>query len=386
MKKKIAILGSTGSIGKSLLNIISKNKKNFNVKLLTGHKNYKLLLRQAKLFKVKYIIITDKKSYDIAKSETSNNKIKIFNNFKNLNKILDNKIDYTMSAIVGIEGLLPTLKIIKYTNKIAIANKESIICAWNLIKKELKRYDTEFVPVDSEHFSIWYALKNNNSFLDKVYITASGGSLLNIPKSKINKLDHKIFLKHPNWKMGKKITVDSTTLMNKVFEIIEAKKIFNLDYKQLNIVIHPQSYIHTIVKFYDGMVKIIAHDTTMMIPIFNSVFSNKKYFNNSKNLNINKLNFLSFKKVDKIKFPSVKILATLPKKNSLYETVLVSANDELVKLFLNKKIRFNEIISKLSKIINKNEFKKYKKILPRNVTDVIKTNELVRLKINSLII
>jgi 1-deoxy-D-xylulose-5-phosphate reductoisomerase len=160
MKQKIAILGSTGSIGKSLLKIIKKDKKKFEISLLTANKNYKILLKQVKEFNVKNIIITDQKYYKIAKLKYKNSKINIYNNFESLDLILKKKIDYTMSSIVGLTGLYPTLKIIKYTKIIAIANKESLICAWNLIKRELNLYNTKFIPVDSEHFSIWFALKN----------------------------------------------------------------------------------------------------------------------------------------------------------------------------------------------------------------------------------
>ena len=162
MKKKIAILGATGSIGLNLINIIEKDKKNFDIVLLSANKNYKKLFNIAKKFKVKNIIISDPKSYQKLKKKNNDKKIKIFNNYSELNKILKKKIDYVMNSIVGINGLDPTLKIIPLTKKIAIANKESIVCGWNLISKELKKYKTEFVPVDSEHFSMWYGLCNQN--------------------------------------------------------------------------------------------------------------------------------------------------------------------------------------------------------------------------------
>ena len=276
MIKKIAILGSTGSIGKTSLKIIEKDKKNFKVELLTTNENYKLLLNQAKKFKVKNIIITDKKKYQIALSKKIKS-IKIYNDFDKFEKIFPRKIDYVMSSIVGLDGLIPTINIIKHTKTIAIANKESILCAWNLIKKKLALHKTNFIPVDSEHFSIWYALKNYSNFnVNKIFLTASGGSLFNKSKSKVKNLKISDILNHPNWKMGKKITVDSSTMMNKVFEIIEAKKIFNLTYDQLGILIHPKSYIHSIIKLNDGMIKIIAHDTTMEIPIFNSIYYDTK--------------------------------------------------------------------------------------------------------------
>ena len=176
MKKKIAILGSTGSIGENTLKIIKKDKKSFDVNLLTTNKNINKIFKQAKEFKVKNIIISDLSSYRKAKIKFKKSKVKIFNNYDHFHKILKNKNDLVMSSITGLNGLSPTLKSIKYTKKILIANKESIICGWNLIEKELKKYKTKFIPVDSEHFSIWSLLQNYNSTnIEKIFITASGG-------------------------------------------------------------------------------------------------------------------------------------------------------------------------------------------------------------------
>ena len=385
MKKKIAILGSTGSIGKTLIQIIKKDKKNFKIELLSANQNYKEVLNQAKIFNVKNIIITDKKSYLRLKKKKLGN-IKIFNNFNSLNVIFKNKIDYVMSSISGIYGLEPTLKIIKHTKKIAIANKEAIICGWHLIKKDIKKFKTSFIPVDSEHFSIFYALQGNNiSNVEKIYLTASGGPLNNIPKKKLKSVKISEAINHPNWKMGKKISVDSATMMNKVFEIIEAKKIFNLKYDKLDILVHPSSYIHAITKFNDGMIKIIAHDTNMKIPIFNSLYDNKKKKITTDLLNLKKLNFLDFKKVDTDKFPSIKIIKKLQSKDSLLETIIVLANDELVNLFLLKKINFNDIVNILQKLINMKKFKKYSQKNPGNIKTIISLNNYIRKKINKMI-
>jgi len=385
MKKKIAILGSTGSIGKTLIQVIKKDKKNFKIELLSANQNYKEVLNQAKIFNVKNIIITDKKSYLRLKKKKLGN-IKIFNNFNSLNVIFKNKIDYVMSSISGIYGLEPTLKIIKHTKKIAIANKEAIICGWHLIKRDIKKFKTSFIPVDSEHFSIFYALQGNNiSNVEKIYLTASGGPLNNIPKKKLKSVKISEAINHPNWKMGKKISVDSATMMNKVFEIIEAKKIFNLKYDKLDILVHPSSYIHAITKFNDGMIKIIAHDTNMKIPIFNSLYDNKKKKITTDLLNLKKLNFLDFKKVDTDKFPSIKIIKKLQSKDSLLETIIVLANDELVNLFLLKKINFNDIVNILQKLINMKKFKKYSQKNPGNIKTIISLNNYIRKKINKMI-
>ena len=385
MKKKVVILGSTGSIGKSLINIILKDKKNFEVLLLTANKNYKELYKQSKILNVKNLIITDSKGYNYLKNK--NKKINIYNNYKNLNKILKNKIDYTMNSITGLDGLEPTLNIIQKTKTIAIANKESIICGWSLIKKKLKKYKTSFIPIDSEHFSIWSLVRNHDhKQIDKIYITASGGPFLNWPKKRIMKATPSKALKHPNWSMGKKISIDSATMMNKVFEVIETQRIFELPKTKIKILIHDKSYVHAIVKFKNGINKILAHDTNMKIPIFNSIYQNINKSIVSKELDIKKLNNLNLKNIDIKRFPLLKILKYIPNQNTLFETVVVSANDELVNLFLNNKISYSELHKKLLSFINLRRFKAYKKKKPLNLSQINNLNNSVRLKIRELCI
>ena len=337
---------------------------------------------------LKNVILTDKKFFDINKKKFKDNKINIFNENNNLNKILKKKVDYVMSSIVGLDGLLPTINLIKHTRNIAIANKETIICAWDLIEKNLKRYNTNFIPVDSEHFSIFHALNKSkkSNQVQKIYLTASGGPLLDVSFKKYKKIKIKQVVKHPNWNMGKKISVDSATMMNKVFEVVEAKKIFNVKYNQLDILIHPDSYIHAIVEFKNKMISIIAHDTTMEIPIFNSINNDMDYFSNSSKLDIKKLNKLSLMPVDFKKFPLVKIINLLPNRNTLFETVLVSANDQLVNLFLEKKIKFTDISSKLLEIVKIKEFTLMKKKYPKNINDILKINSYVSSKVKKMCI
>ena len=385
MKKKIAILGSTGSIGKTLIEIIKQDKKNFEVILLTAHKSYKEILKQAKILQVKNLIITDKKSY-LNLSKNKLGKINIYNNYDSFNKIFKRKVDYVMSSISGINGLVPTIKIIRFTKKIAIANKEAIICGWHLIKKDLKRFNTSFIPVDSEHFSIFYSLQGNKiSNVNKIYLTASGGPLINTPKNKFKDIKISEAINHPNWKMGKKISVDSATMMNKVFEIIEAKKIFNIKYEALDILVHPSSYVHAIIKFNDGMVKIIAHDTNMRIPIFNSLYENQNKKIKTDKLNLKKLNLLNLKKVDLNKFPSIKIIKKLKNKESSLETVIVLANDILVNHFLLKKIYFTDITKFLQKLISMKKFKNYSNNKLDNINSIVLLNNQIRTTINKMI-
>jgi len=385
MIKKIVILGSTSSIGKSLLNIIKKDKKKFKIELLTANTNYRDLINQAKKFNVKNLVITDHKSFENSKKFCKGKKINIFKNFDNLKSILPTKVDYVMSAISGIGGLLPTYKIIKHTKLIAIANKEAIVCGWPIIKNELKKNKTKFIPIDSEHFSIFSLLddKNKNN-IEKIYITASGGPFINLPRNKFNKIKLSDALKHPNWSMGKKITIDSATLMNKVFEVIEAKNIFNIDYKNISILTHPKSYVHAIIKFKNGLTKLLIHEPDMKIPIYNSVYYQTAKSLRNSYLDFTILNNLNLKKVEQNKFPLVKLLNKLPKNSSLFETVLITVNDYLVYKFLDKKINFQKLIKLIQRISNLNEFQKFKKIKPKSVGQIYKLRNYVHLKIESL--
>ena len=387
MKKKIAILGSTGSIGKILLNIVKKNKKVFNIILLTAHKDHKTLFKQAKKYEVKNLIITNETSYKILKKKCKKTNINVYRNFNVFNKIFKKKVDYTMNSIVGFAGLKPTLEIIKFTRQIAIANKESIICGWNLIKKKSILYKTKIIPIDSEHFSIWTLLNeleiNNhidlNKLIQNLYITASGGPFKNTPIKNFKKIKIHQAIKHPTWKMGKKISIDSATLVNKLFEVIEAQRLFNIDIKKISIKIHPQSYIHSIIKFNDGLIKICAHKPDMSIPIINSLDKNL-YYSSKNKIDFKILNDLNFTNVDKQKFPVIKILENYPNHCSLFDTALVSINDELVNLFLNKKISFEDIFKNLLNILNLRSIKKLKKIVPKNYEEINKTNDFARLQ------
>ena len=383
MKKRIAILGATGSIGTTLLNVI--NKKDFEIIFLSSNTNYKKLLHQAKIFKVKNLIITDPKSYKKA-INNKKNEIKIFNDFNIFNKIIKKKLDYVMSSISGLDGLYPTFKIIRFTKKIAIANKESIICAWPLLKDEFIKNKTKFIPVDSEHFSLWKEINNiNPKEIKKIYLTASGGPLLNHNIKSFNKIKITNILNHPTWKMGKKISVDSATMMNKCYEIIEAKKIFDLDYKKIDILIQPDSYIHAIVLYNNGFSKIILHDTTMEIPIFNSIYSKNKDYYKTNNLNIKKLNNLRLQIVKNNRYPIIKVLKMIPNKHSFFETVLTSVNDEVVNEFLKRKLSFNNIAKLVINLLKNKRFQKYKALSPKNIKEIIDLNSEIKLKISKLI-
>ena len=388
MKKKIGILGSTGSIGENTGKIIQNNKKDFDVIFLSTNTNIKKLLRQSSILKPKSVIIFDKQNYLKYKKKFISKKIKVFNSFKELKKkSLKSKIDYIMCAITGLAGLDSTINCIDVTKNIAIANKESIICAWNLIEKKLKKNKTKFIPIDSEHFSIWSLLQNESIHsVEKIFITASGGPFLNYKLNKLKNAKPKEAIKHPNWRMGKKISIDSATLMNKVFEIIEAQRIFKIDIKKFHILIHPNSYIHSIIKFTNGQIKILAHDTDMKIPIFNSIYQNVLKKIDTKKININLLNNLKLIKADIFRYPSLRILKKINNINSLFETVLVSANDELVDLYIQNRIKFLEINKYLLKILKYEKYSNLIRTKPKKISDIVNLSEEVRLKTRKLCI
>ena len=385
MKKKIAILGSTGSIGKSTLEVIKRDKKNFDVVLLTANNNYRKLIQQAKEFKVRNVIINNNNFYLKVKNSLKKNKTKVYFGNISLNKIIKKKIDYTMSAVVGLAGLQPTIDAIKISKVVALANKETIICGWPILNKLIKKYKTEIVPVDSEHFSIMKLTKGvSNDEVEEIIITASGGPFLNVPINKLKKIKPSQAIKHPNWKMGKKISVDSANMMNKVFEIIEAYKLFKFDKEKYKIMIHPQSYVHSIIRFKNGLIKMILYNSDMKIPISNILYGYKKKVLNIKKIDTKTLNNLSFQKVDVKKFPSINLIRKSLKFDSSIPTIINAANEVLVDMFLNNKISFLDIVRIVGKIFKDEDFNKYATRKPCSINDIKIIDNWARLKTISM--
>ena len=261
----------------------------------------------------------------------------------------------------------------KKSKKILIANKESIICGWNIIKKISKRYRTEIIPLDSEHFSIYKLTQNyKDNEIDKIYITASGGPFLRLPFKKFSKIRPKDALKHPKWKMGKKISIDSATLMNKILELIEAQKIFPFSRNKYEIIIHPQSLVHAIVKFKNGLTNFLYHEPDMAIPISNAIFNIKNNINEFSYLNKftnKKIKNLEFLKVEKKRFPVMRLIPKLNKHPSA--SIIINASNEiLVDQFLKRKISFNSIIRHLFSVLRDKNYKKYAIQVPSNLKKI----------------
>ena len=388
MKKKINILGSTGSIGLTSLEIIKKDKKNFEIYILSANKNYNLICKQIKEYSPKIFIVNDKKTYLKILLKFKNKKIKIFNNFKFKKK---NKSDVTISAIPGIAGLRPTIEMIRQSRKMLIANKESIICGWELIKKEAKKNKTKIIPVDSEHYSIFKLIENvPKNLISKIYLTASGGPFLDFTIKNLKKVKPKNALKHPKWNMGKKITIDSSTLMNKIFELVEAQKLFDFPQNKFDIIIHPNSLVHAILELKNGIKKFIYHDTSMKIPIANAIYDGqiniKKIYRKKSKF---KFENLYFKEVDKKIFPAI----TLKDKANKYPSapiILNAANEVLVEQFLKEKIGFLDINKFIMAILKDKNYKKYAIKKPHNINQInlidiwARSSTLKKIKFNNV--
>ena len=372
MPKTISILGSTGSIGHSVLSIIDKKKKLFRINYLTANKNYKKICNQIIKYKPKTFIIEDKNIFKKVKKKFKNGNTKIFNEFSQKNLI---KSEIIVSAIPGIVGLKPTIDSITFCKKLLIANKESIICGWNLIKNQATKKRVKIIPIDSEHYSILKLIeKEKIESINKIYLTASGGPFLRYKPFQFRNIKPSDAFKHPRWKMGKKISVDSSTIMNKLLELVEAQKIFNLPMNKLDILIHPESLVHAIIEFKNGLTKFLYHNTTMIIPIANAIFENNFDIKNFYKTNDRLIKSLNFEKVDKKNFPLIKLKSVINKYPSS-SIIFNAANEELVSRFIQKKLPFLSIQKAIMNIQNDSNFKEYAVKRPQNIKEITKIND-----------
>ena len=377
MRKNIAILGSTGSIGLTALSVFEKKKKDFKLQLLSANKNFHLICKQIQKYSPNYFLIKDLSTYEKIKKKFSKKKVKIIKDFNSI--YLKKKVDITISAIPGIEGLEPTLLMTRFSKKILIANKESVICGWNLLNKVAKFNKTKIIPIDSEHFSISKLIENHKiSEINKIYITASGGPFLNYNLNRFKKIKPKDALKHPKWKMGKKITIDSSTLMNKILELIEAQKFFNIPEHKLEIIIHPESLVHAIVEFKNGLTKFLYHQTSMKIPIANALFDSQINIKDFINIKLrknfkNKIDNLTFQTVNPKIFPIIKLKKRLNEHPST-PIIINAANEILVDQFLQKNIPFLKIYKTIMTILSDRNYRKYAIRKPKNINQILTIN------------
>lgn len=355
--KKIGILGSTGSIGRNTLKIIENNSDKFELIYITAKTQVELLIEQAKKFKPKYVVIADENKYSLLKSELTQLNIKVMSGYNSIIEIAGLKeVDVVVNAIVGSKGMQPSVSACKNGVDIALSNKESLVMAGDYLYSLAEKSGTEIFPVDSEHSAIWQCIQGEDSKnIKKLILTGSGGPFLNRDLKTFDKITVKDALKHPNWSMGKKITIDSATMMNKGLEIIEAHHLFKMPQSKIEVVIHPQSIIHSMVEFVDSSVKAQLGLPDMKLPIQYALSYPERYIANWESLDLVKLKKLTFFSPDTEKFPSLKLALNALKLGGTYPVVLNVANEQAVYLFIENKIKFTDIPKIVEKMLNRHD-------------------------------
>lgn len=344
--KRISILGSTGSIGKQTLDVVRQHKDKFEVVAISANSSVDLLLEQIKEFNPKYVAVYDEVSALKLKSMIPENiKIEVLSGMEGLKTISSlDEIDVLLTAIVGMIGLVPTLEAIKKGKDIALANKETLVCAGSLVMNEAKKHGVSILPVDSEHSAIFQCLNGEkNKEIEKIILTASGGPFRGKKKDDLLNVTKNQALKHPNWSMGRKISIDSSTLMNKGLEVIEAKWLFDVEHNQIDVVVHPQSIIHSMVQFIDSSVIAQLGCPDMRLPIQYALSFPDRIECDFERLDLAKIATLTFEEPDMDTFPCLKLAYDTLKMGGTYSAVLNSANEVLVNEFLEDKIGFYDI-------------------------------------------
>ena len=353
--KKITILGSTGSIGVSALNVIEKNLERFQVVALSAGENIKLLKKQIEKFHPKVVAIGSKDSaIRLCESLAAKNKTKVFYGKEGLKEIASYpSSDIVISSISGSAGLVPTLAAVEAGKDVALANKETMVMAGEIVTRRAIKNRVKIIPVDSEHSAIFQCLEGSKrENLRRIILTASGGPFLSFTKSQLKKVSLSQTLRHPKWKMGKKVTIDSASLMNKGLEVIEAKWLFNVDISAINVLIHPQSIVHSMVEFIDGAYLAQMGVPDMKIPIAYSLTYPERIVNNLKSLDFVKAKSLEFYKPDIRKFPCLDIAYKAGILGGTAPAVLNAADEIAVSAFMQKKIRFIDLPEIIEKVLN----------------------------------
>lgn len=342
-KKKIAILGSTGSIGVNALDVISRFPEKFEVISLGANRNISLFERQIKTFEPKEVALYDGEMAEKLKKKIHNRKI--FSGVEGLNRIAENpEVDLIISAIVGAVGLIPTYYGIKAGKDVALANKESMVIGGDLITKEAQKNGVKILPIDSEHSAIFQSIEGHRrEDIKRIILTASGGPFFNTPKRVMDNVTPEQALKHPNWKMGKKITIDCANMMNKGLEAIEAKWLFGIDMDRIHVLVHPESIIHSMVEYVDGSVVAQLGIPDMRIPISLALGYPERLPNSLPSLNLVKQKKLTFFEPDLNKFPCIALAYEAGKRGGTIPAVMNASNEEAVTAYLNNKISFKEI-------------------------------------------
>ena len=373
--KKVAILGSTGSIGTQTLEVISDNKNIFEIELLTAFSNHTLLINQALLHKPKAIIFSDRSKEEVILNSLKNEEIEIYFGEESLNNFLNYcNPDIVLTALVGKSGLMPTINTIKKGIDLALANKETLVVAGSIINKLCKEKKVNIYPVDSEHSAIFQCLVGESrDTIDKIILTASGGPFRNKKLNELKNISKKEALNHPNWEMGEKITIDSSTLMNKGLEVIEAKFLFDIDIQKIKVVVHPQSIIHSMVEFNDGSIKAQLGEPDMKLPIQYALFSGKRLKNKFTHYDFVKNNTLTFEEPCLKTFNNLKLAFDAGKLGGNAPCILNASNEIVVDAFLNEKIRYLDMTKIIEDSLNKISY-----IASPNLDQLIETDIVTR--------
>jgi 1-deoxy-D-xylulose-5-phosphate reductoisomerase len=381
-KKQIAILGSTGSIGCQALEVISEHPDLFEVDVLTANNNSKLLIEQAKKYNPNTVVIADEKKYSVVNTALSDLGIKIFSGEQSLEDVVEGEnIDVVLTALVGYSGLKPTIKAIKSSKTIALANKETLVVAGDLITKLCQEYGTQIYPVDSEHSAIFQCLVGEAcNPIEKIYLTASGGPFRGWNKTTLTNIKKEQALKHPNWDMGVKITIDSASLMNKGLEVIEAKWLFDLKAEQIEVVVHPQSIIHSAVQFQDGSIKAQLGLPDMKLPIQYALGFPDRLKNNFKRFSFMDYPGFTFEKPDLETFRNLQLAYNAMEKGGNMPCILNAANEIAVAGFLQNKIGFLNMPDLIADCMEKITF-----VPNPNLEDYVATNEATRILATELL-
>lgn len=380
--KKISILGSTGSIGTQTLEICREYKEDYKVIAISCNMNTDFMLKQIIEFSPKYAVCYDEQSYKSLKTEleTLSIKVQLLLGLEGLKQIASlAEVDIVVSSLVGNIGLEPTIEAIKASKRVALANKEVLVTSGELIMNLAREYNSEIIPVDSEHSAIFQCLQGSkHSEIDKIILTASGGPFRQKTRAEIEMTDVSMALKHPNWSMGQKITIDSATLMNKGLEVIEAKWLFDVEPSNIDVVVHPESIIHSMVEYKDSSVIAQLGLPDMKLPILYSFTYPDRVKSDYKRLDLAELSKLTFEKAKLDVFPCLDLAYDALNKGGTYTTVLNAANEELVNLFIKERIRFYDISDNIEKMIGQ-----HNNITKPTLNDILAVDKETREKIKS---
>jgi 1-deoxy-D-xylulose-5-phosphate reductoisomerase len=356
LPQRLAILGSTGSIGVNALKVVDRFPTRFKVTALSAYNNIVLLKQQIRKYKPKYVAA---KADALAELKAEFGSLKLYDVDKEVSSLAGLKqVDTVLLAMRGAGALAPFLEAARHGKRIAPANKEALVIAGELLIKEVRKHKATLIPIDSEQSAIFQCLDCQQAPLKKVHLTASGGPLRDVPVKLFSKMTVKDILRHPKWNMGPKITVDSATLMNKGFEFIEAQRLFDLAFDQINIVIHPEAIIHSMVEFHDGSILAQLAITDMRLPIQYALTYPERIESGLKPLDLVNLKSLTFQKPDLKKFPALELALEAAKKGGTLPCVLNAADEEAVDAFLKERIGFTAIYKVIEKVVSRHKITK----------------------------